>query len=219
MKIISKILKISFINTFRMNLYYFGLGGIMYPRIIASKNVYIKKLKGKLKIMNPSLGCIHLGFNDVGIIDSRTNRLIWQNDGEIIFYGNASIGYGSKISCGGKLYFGNNFQMMNSAIIASKNIYFGDDCLISWDCLFMDTDGHKIYSIYDDENNNLLNPNRNIYIGNHVWIGCHSIILKGIEIPNNCIIAAGTVLSKNMYDENAVVSGEKMLKKDIKWYK
>jgi acetyltransferase-like isoleucine patch superfamily enzyme len=45
-----------------------------------------------------------------------------------------------------------------------------------------------------------------IVVGNDVYIGVRSIILPGVHIGNNCIIAAGSVVTKNVPD-NSVVGG------------
>jgi acetyltransferase-like isoleucine patch superfamily enzyme len=43
-------------------------------------------------------------------------------------------------------------------------------------------------------------------VGDYVYIGVRSIILPGVTIGNNCIIAAGSVVTKNVPD-NSVVGG------------
>lgn len=45
-----------------------------------------------------------------------------------------------------------------------------------------------------------------IRVGNYVYIGYRSIILPGVIIGDNCIIAAGSVVTKNVPD-NTVVGG------------
>lgn len=45
-----------------------------------------------------------------------------------------------------------------------------------------------------------------IVVGDNVYIGVRSIILPGVHIGNNCIIAAGSVVSKDVPD-NSVVGG------------
>lgn len=195
-------------------------GGVVHPYIVASKNVKIINLNGIVKIDSPQIACVRLGFESVGIIDSTTNKLLWQNTGEIIFHEKASIGSGSKISCSGKLEFGKNFRISSkSAIVARKNIKFGDDCLISWDCLFMDTDFHKIYSMNTSAENCQINPEKDIVIGNHVWIGCRSTILKGTSIPDNCVIAAGSTVVRQYKEQNSIYAGNKILKNHISWQK
>lgn len=39
---------------------------------------------------------------------------------------------------------------------------------------------------------------KNTIIGDDVWIGCHSIIMTGVKIGNGAIIAAGSVVTKDI---------------------
>ncbi len=64
-------------------------------------------------------------------------------NGIINFNGRRNIGHGSKISVGkdGILTFGQNFNITaESSIVCYNNISFGNNCLLSWDILIMDTD-------------------------------------------------------------------------------
>ncbi len=45
-----------------------------------------------------------------------------------------------------------------------------------------------------------------IKIGDNVWIGANSVILKGVTIGNNAIIAAGSIVTKDV-PANAIVGG------------
>ena len=45
-----------------------------------------------------------------------------------------------------------------------------------------------------------------IIVGNNVHIGWDAIIMPGVKIGNNCIIAAGTIVTKDVLD-NSVVDG------------
>lgn len=66
----------------------------------------------------------------------------------------------------------------------------------------MDTDFHHIF--VDDE---IVNSDQKVCIGNHVWIGCRSTILKGVKIPNNCVIAANSNVIRSISQENVIVAG------------
>lgn len=44
-----------------------------------------------------------------------------------------------------------------------------------------------------------------VRIGNNVWIGVRVIILKGINIGDNSIIGAGSVVTKNVPNNSIVV--------------
>ena len=48
--------------------------------------------------------------------------------------------------------------------------------------------------------------NKQITIGNNVWIGANSVILPGVKIENNSIIGAGSLVTKDIPD-NAVAFG------------
>ncbi|MFP3338962.1 DapH/DapD/GlmU-related protein, partial [Micrococcus sp. SIMBA_131] len=45
-----------------------------------------------------------------------------------------------------------------------------------------------------------------ITIGNNVFIGMNAIILHGVTIGDNCIIAAGSIVTKS-FPENSIVGG------------
>jgi maltose O-acetyltransferase len=45
-----------------------------------------------------------------------------------------------------------------------------------------------------------------IEIGSHCWIGGNSVILPGLKIGNNVVIAAGSVVTKDVPD-NTLVGG------------
>ena len=43
-----------------------------------------------------------------------------------------------------------------------------------------------------------------VIIGNNVWIGANTVILRGTEIGDNCVIGAGCVI-KGKYGANSVI--------------
>lgn len=66
----------------------------------------------------------------------------------------------------------------------------------------MDTDFHPII----DKNNTILNKEKPISIGNSVWIGARSTLLKGVSIGNNCIVSANSHVTKS-YDNDKIIGG------------
>ncbi len=101
--------------------------------------------------------------------------------------------------------------------ICFDRIEFGDDCLLSWQVLVMDTDFHKIYN----DSGKQLNGNRQIYIGNKNWIGCRTLILKGVTTPNNCVIAANSTVTNSSIEENTILAGSpaEVIRQHIRWEK
>ena len=213
-------IKVINFKTIRFNLKYFPFKTALKLPVMISGNVLLLKMDGKISIDAPiSTGMIKIGFGDVGIFDKKRSKSIWQvSGGTVIFKGNAIIGHGCKISIGekGVLEFGKNISVTaETEIIAYDTIVFGNDCLISWDCLIMDTDMHEIF----DKSGNQINQSKPIIIGNKVWIGCRSVILKGTKISDNSVIGTNSLISKDISDKSGVFAGNpvRFLRSDIDW--
>lgn len=111
---------------------------------------------------------------------------------------------GSKIRTrnGGNLVIGNNFSMNNGCVItAYDEIKIGENVMLGPNVLIYDHDhDYKakggVFS--------LKYKTTPIVIGNNVWIGANSIILRGTSIGNNCVVGAGCVL-KGEYPDNSII--------------
>ena len=230
-------------KTLRFNLHYFPLKTALKLPVIVSHRTYLRELHGKVTLPEKvERAMIRIGFGDVGHYDRKRSRTIWQVSGTVGFGGKASIGHGSRISVRGDLEFGPDFNMTaESTIVCAKEIRFGRDCLLSWDILVMDTDEHPLYN-YGHETarhetrdagpvpcpevpcpvsnkDNRINPDKAIVVGNHVWIGCKCVLLKGTEVPDNTVVAAGTLLTSSFGGEHQVIGGNppSVLKRVIRW--
>ena len=189
----------------------------MKTPVVVSHRTYLRELHGKVELPEKvERAMVKIGFGDVGHYDRKRSRSIWQVSGIVAFGGKASIGHGSKISVRGKLSLGAGFNMTaESTIVCAKEIRFGDDCLLSWDILVMDTDEHPLY----DKAQQRINPDKPIVVGNHVWIGCKCVLLKGAEVPNDTVLAAGTLLKSGFAGEQQVIGGNppSILKREVRW--
>ena len=204
-------------KTLRFNLHYFPLKTALKLPVVVSHRTYLRELHGKVELPEKvERAMVKIGFGDVGHYDRKRSRGIWQVSGTVSFGGKASIGHGSKISVRGDLHLGDGFNMTaESTIVCAKEIRFGDDCLLSWDILVMDTDEHPLYN----KDNERINPDKAIQVGDHVWIGCKCVLLKGAEVPDNTVVAAGTLLTSSFSGEHQVIGGNPptALKHDIRW--
>lgn len=55
-----------------------------------------------------------------------------------------------------------------------------------------------------------------VCIGDNVWIGARSVILPGVKIGNNVVIAAGSVVIRDVPDNVVVAGVPAIIKKQIK---
>ena len=204
-------------KTLRFNFHYFPLKTALKLPVFVSHRTFLRELHGKIMLPEKvNTAMIKIGFGDVGHYDRKRSRSIWQVSGTVAFGGKASIGHGSKLSVRGNLTLGADFNMTaESTIVCAHQISFGKDCLLSWDILIMDTDEHPIIN----QDGIRTNPDNPIFVGNHVWIGCKCTLLKGTEIPNNTVVAAGTLLTSAFSGENQVIGGNPpaILKSNVRW--
>lgn len=141
-------------------------------------------------------------------------------DGCLTFQGKATIGSGSVlcINKSGICCIGEKFRVTAGAsLICRHKITLGSNVLISWDTLIMDSDHHLIFNA----GNKLLNPDAPVQIGNNVWIGCRSTLLKGTAVPDGCIVAAGAVLTGKFEENNSIIggsgSGQRVIRSEVNW--
>jgi len=183
--------------------------------ILVSHRVCLRYQGGKVKIPYVKTGMIKIGFGDIDIFDRRKSRTVWSVGGTVEFLGRAVIGHGSKISVAGELIIGDDFRISaESTIVAAEKVVIGENVLISWDVLIMDTDFHKVF-----EGAKQLNPNRPVRIGNKVWIGCRALVLKGSNIPDGVVVAASSTVSRSLDEACSIVAGSpaKVIKSNISW--
>lgn len=114
------------------------------------------------------------------------------------------IGDNTVIMNGENIYIGKNTYINSGFFKASKNskIVIGDNCLISYN-VHMRTDTHNYIkrdvNIKDQGHNE-----KNIIIGNDVWIGYGAQILSGVSIGDGAVIAAGAIVTKDVMPYSVV---------------
>ena len=107
---------------------------------------------------------------------------------------------------GSRIVIGNNVGISGSTICAAKSVTIGDNVMIGSGCIITDTDSHPIDwkdRLEGRNENTLVSP---VTIGNDVFIGARSIILKGVTIGDRAVIGAGSVVTQNV-PPDCVVAG------------
>lgn len=116
----------------------------------------------------------------------------------------------------GEIKIGNRVFIGNSEVLCREKIEFGNNIFVSWGCVFYDHDSHSIdYRQRQNDITQLLKDlraegplveNKNwdtvaskpIKVCDNAWIGMKSIILKGVTIGEGAIVAAGSVVTKDV---------------------
>lgn len=81
-------------------------------------------------------------------------------------------------------------------ISVESQVEIGRNCLIAGETMMFDNDSHGIYC---DDGRKLTKDNvAPIKICDNVWIGLRSIIMKGVTIGEGAVIAAGSVVTKDI---------------------
>jgi acetyltransferase-like isoleucine patch superfamily enzyme len=112
-----------------------------------------------------------------------------------------------------------DFTLLNGALImAEERIDIGSHCLVSWNVGIADSDFHPLDPAQRLVDAQALAPyfkgrpprpklkTAPVKIADNVWIGMNAVILKGVTIGENCVVAAGAVVTKSV-PPNTVVAG------------
>lgn len=143
---------------------------------------------------------------------------------------NLYFGYGSTTTIAHSVSIGPGVNIIvkdNAHLSIGESTYFtsdmhievvnklevGANCAISWGVTIIDDDHHELL-----DGNGKPKIKAAVSIKDHVWIGCNVTILKGTQIGNNCVVAAGSVV-KGDFPDNVLIAGNpaRVIKQNISW--
>ena len=97
----------------------------------------------------------------------------------------------------------------NCEIYCNEKIEIGSNVIIAPDVIIRDSDAHSI---------NGCDCSQPIIIGDNVWICTRAIILKGVTIGEGSVVAAGTIVTKDVPTFSLVAGNPgKVVKSNIHW--
>lgn len=152
------------------------------------------------------------------IIRKKTNRVYLKIGDNSVVAGtfvmereNALITIGNRTFIGGGLF------------VAAERIEVGCDVMFSWGCTISDTDAHSVK--WEQRKNDVLDwkkgldenkegeykvwdhaKTKPVVIENKCWVGFNTIILKGVSLSEECVVGAGSVVSKS-FGKQSVIAG------------
>ena len=215
MRIISRILNrwdLPQFNIFRTLLINFSTlpfsQAIKLPIFIYGK-VLFPTLDGKIHIKSPvKTKMIKIGYNKEHFCGFKGGGCIdLMKNGILEFNGFSDISTGVILRVNGILKFGDDsFVGAESKIICDKSITILNHTRITFQNVIMDTNFH---SILNTHNNTIAPIQRDIKIGNNVWVGNRCNIMPGSQIGNGTIIAAKSLVNKDFtnLEENILIGG------------
>ena len=113
--------------------------------------------------------------------------------------------YGGKIEIGNNTYIGDRTE-----IHSGESVKIGNNVNVAWDCNILDRDYHGFESETEIK--------KSVTICDNVWIGCRCTVLKGVTIGEGSVVAAGSVVTKDV-PEKCLVAGNpaKIIKENVWW--
>lgn len=183
-----------------------------------SKNVTIKLQKGAKLIINN--GIFRAGYSisdDCFSCFEKTN--IYLDENSILeINGDLNLGPGTSLILNKNshmIFGGSNIIAHNNTFFCFRKIEFGKNTCTSWNCQFMDSDGHDLYSARNG--GHFLKPlYRPLVVEENVGFQMNVTIPRGITIGKNALISTGAILREDIPAESLVIVEQNLkIKKGI----
>ena len=128
---------------------------------------------------------------------------------------NTSLTFRCKFVTGydGIISIGENTMLNGVCIVSYEKVEIGSDCQIASSTMISDTDFHPVdpdlrrKQVRGESYPFSSVGKKQIKIGNNVWIGWNCTVLKGVEIGDNSIVAAGSVVLAGNYPCGSLLAG------------
>lgn len=158
------------------------------------------------------------------------SKYTYSNDFIVAFHGDnniVTVGDRCTFKMTNRIYIQGN----NNVVKVGDNVTFDQDVLIvaaegtkvtiGSDCIFANhvhirtSDQHCIFN----ESGERINPAEDVHIGNHVWLGRESVIMKGVSVGDGAIVGMRSMVTKDV-PERCIVVGTpaKVIKTNVNWH-
>ena len=103
-----------------------------------------------------------------------------------------------------------------AAAESGTTITLGDSCMLSSEIVIRTGDSH---GIFDRASGARLNPGADVRIGAKVWLAQRVMVLKGVTIPDGCIVGAAAIVTKSLDTPHAVYAGHpaRKIRDNVAW--
>lgn len=98
----------------------------------------------------------------------------------------------------------------------SYNVDIGDGCLVAPKTFLSVSDMH---TIYETNTRKRINHGGDIRLGDNVWVGAGSSVMKGVEVGRGSIIGLGSIVTRSVPEYSAVAGiPARVVKKNVSWH-
>lgn len=154
------------------------------------------------------------------MVQNRMAGMLYVAKGASLEVGAFDIYAGSRINIneGAILKMGSGYMNYDCVIDVFSSVSIGHGVVISERVVIRDSDNHTICEAGSEVENLSKSIAAPIAIEDHVWIGMNALILKGVTIGEGSIIAAGSVVNKDV-PPHCLVGGvpAKVIKTGVSW--
>lgn len=146
-------------------------------------------------------------------VSGKNNKLILHKD--VKFYNGSLISLENE---GNTLEIGERSDFQGCSFIIREydtRVIIGKDCMFSANIYVRNGDSHTIYN----DQNEKINPAKDVAIGDRVWIGYGATILKGCIIESDSIIGTQSVVTSKYIPKGSIAAGNPatVLKQGFHW--
>lgn len=151
----------------------------------------------------------------------------WDRRGGIVLHENATLRVRGDVVLGDGVLVevhrdalleigGGTFINPDSRVIVLESVRIGRDCAIAWDVQIMDGDRH----FFLDRQGARVRNTAPIVLGDHVWVGARSLVLKGASVGDGAVVGAGAVVTGEV-GASTVVAGNpaRVIREGVQWEK
>ncbi len=155
----------------------------------------LKLSRSKIELnVKPHFGLIKWGYNQDLMFPSKMPSMLCMINGTLIVNGDTTISSGVVFRILGTVQFGrHNFIGGGVKILCCKYIEVGNYSRIGFGSILCDTNFH-----YIQHDRRVENRIGDVIIGEYIWVGNNSSIVKGARIPNHAIISSKSYVNKDL---------------------
>ncbi len=184
-KVFISAFNLSIIKTYLFNVIYFK---VLMPKLFLGKGTSIVNQGGELEVVKSAfIDCKNAGQF------SYSSHIVLERGSKLTLGDNVNFFSGAQIKCftNSNIAIGNDTYFSGPLVMhAENNIRIGARCSISWGVTIIDSNFHSV--------GNKKQELSEVVIEDNVWIGCNVTILKGVYIPEGSIIAANSLVNRNL---------------------